>query len=62
MNALEKTISENHLNEVSVMNWLQGRNLISDNCVTASDVFNAVAAADAVRRAWPDWKKLGFSS
>lgn len=39
MNSLELTIRKLELNEVAVMNALQGQtNLISDNCMNAADV------------------------
>lgn len=38
MNALEHFIRENGLDEAQAMDYLMALNLISDNCVCASDV------------------------
>lgn len=41
MNTLEQYISTYQLNEVQIMNYLQGAGMISDNAVHASDVAEA---------------------
>lgn len=45
MNALEKFIIDNSLNEIDTMNTLNDAVMISDNCVTSADV----CAGDALK-------------
>lgn len=49
MNALEEHIQRHHLNEGNVMDWLQDRGWISDNCIGAKDVAEREAEVTVAR-------------
>lgn len=52
MSELEKYISENNLNEIDVMNFLQDRGVVSDLAVTARHVFDDLEAVQYLKLAF----------